>query len=119
MKARLTIDGRQLTATLADNVTARDFASLLPITVQMRDLFGREKVGPLPRALDDGGDHEFGYEIGQLAYWPPEHEIALFYADRGSTIPAPGIIPLGAIDTGPDTIAGASDAFAITIEAIA
>lgn len=53
MKARLTVNGKQVTATLADNPTARHFASLLPITVQMRDLFGREKVGALPHALNE------------------------------------------------------------------
>ncbi|MGH2862106.1 MAG: cyclophilin-like fold protein [Solirubrobacteraceae bacterium] len=117
MRVRLTIDGQHATATLADNPTARDFASLLPITVPMRDLFDREKPGPLTRALDDGGEHEFRYEIGQLAYWPPEHEIAIFYAEAGPSIPSPGIIPLGTIDAGLDTITGASDEFAMTIEA--
>ncbi|MGH3026277.1 MAG: cyclophilin-like fold protein, partial [Gaiellaceae bacterium] len=53
MKIRLTVNGQHATATLADNSTARDFASVLPVTVQMRDLFDREKPGPLTRALDD------------------------------------------------------------------
>lgn len=119
MKVRLTIDGQQVTATLADNPTARDFASLLPITVRMRDLFGREKPGPLPRALDDSGGHEFRYETGEVAYWPPEHEIAIFYGSEDDrAIPSPGIIPLATIDAGLDTIASASGAFAVSIEAI-
>jgi hypothetical protein len=36
---------------LADNPTARDFASVLPLNVSMKDLFGREKYGDLPKAL--------------------------------------------------------------------
>jgi len=51
MPIRLTIGGRTATATLTDTLTARDFASLLPLTVEMHDLFGREKPGQLPRPL--------------------------------------------------------------------
>ena len=35
MKVRRTLDGRQATATLAENPPARDSGSLLPITVQV------------------------------------------------------------------------------------
>src|SRR4051812_23228577 len=37
-------EGRgEATATLRDTATARDFASLLPVTLRMHDLSGREK----------------------------------------------------------------------------
>jgi len=42
MPIRLTIDGRTATATLNDTPTARDFTSVLPLTLDMNDLFGRE-----------------------------------------------------------------------------
>jgi len=42
-KIRLTIGNRALTATLIDSKTAQDFGSLLPLTLTMNDLFGREK----------------------------------------------------------------------------
>ena len=35
VKIRVTIDGTALTATLTDNPTAKDFASLLPLTVTL------------------------------------------------------------------------------------
>jgi hypothetical protein len=119
MNARLTTHGRHATVTIADTPTARQFASLLPITVRMRHLFGREKVGALDRAIDDSGRHELRYETGQVAYWPPEHEIAIFYGDEDDrTIPAPGIITLGTIHAGLEGIAAASGDFNMTIEAI-
>jgi hypothetical protein len=119
MNLRLTFNGHRTTMTLADNATARDFASLLPVTVRMRDLFGREKVGALPRDIDDSAGHELRYETGQVAYWSPEHEIALFYGEEGDrTIPQPGIIPLGTVEDGLDGIAAASGDFTMTIEAI-
>lgn len=43
------VGGKILTASLANNETARDFASVLPLNVTMKDLFGREKYGDLPK----------------------------------------------------------------------
>ena len=50
---RITIGERSIEATLADSDAARDFASLLPLTLAMNDLFRREKFATLPRALSD------------------------------------------------------------------
>jgi hypothetical protein len=117
MRIRFRIGDAEATATLRDNESARDFASLLPLTVDMRDLFGSEKPGPLPRALAEGGEHQFTYQVGDVAYWPPAHDIALFYADDGQrTIPSPGIVVLGTIDSGLNEIAAAGDDFQMTIE---
>ena len=55
MKIRLTVNGKAITATLIDSETTRDFVSLLPLTLTMGDLFGREKYGRLPRAISEGG----------------------------------------------------------------
>src|SRR5207302_449144 len=43
MKAKVSVGGSDLTATLNDSETARDFVSLLPLTLTMRDLLRREK----------------------------------------------------------------------------
>jgi hypothetical protein len=61
MRVRLTVGDQSATPTLADNPTARDFASSLPLTLTMHDLFGLEKPGTLPRALDEGGEAVFTY----------------------------------------------------------
>jgi hypothetical protein len=50
MKIKLIMKDRVLTATLENNKTAQDFVSLLPLTLTMDDLFGREKFGHLPPA---------------------------------------------------------------------
>jgi hypothetical protein len=119
VRVRLTIGQSAGTATLLDNETARDFASLLPLTLDMHDLLDREKPGQLPRALSEAGGHQFTYEVGDVGYWPPSQDVAIFYADDGQmTIPSPGIIPLGRIDSGVDVIASASGAFRVTIEQI-
>lgn len=56
MKLRLSVNTKVLTATLADNKTVRDFISLLPLTLTMNDLFGREKYARLPRAISQEGN---------------------------------------------------------------
>ena len=115
MRIRLVIDGRAATATLNDTATARDFAALLPLALDMRDLLGREKPGPLPRPLA-AGQGQPAYQIGDLGYWAPSHDLAIFYADDGQRIPNPGIVIIGRVETGLDLIADAGDSFQLTIE---
>ncbi len=47
MKLSIQVENRILTANLIDSKTTRDFISLLPLTLTMNDLFGREKWGQL------------------------------------------------------------------------
>lgn len=67
MRIRLAIGEAAATATLRGTETARAFAGLLPLTLSMNDLFGREKYGRLPRALSEGG-HQFTYAVGGVTY---------------------------------------------------
>ena len=84
------------------------------------------KGRPAARELSiDRARREFDYEVGELAYWSPGNDIAIFYADDGQAIPyaddgqaipQPGLVRLGTIDTGLDVIAAAGDDFEMTIE---
>ncbi|MEU0188453.1 cyclophilin-like fold protein [Streptomyces afghaniensis] len=38
------------------------------------------------------------HEIGDIAYWSPGPDIAVFYDHDGESIPDPGIVILGKID---------------------
>jgi hypothetical protein len=96
VKIPLTIGQRALEATLLDNATARDFASLLPLTVHMNDLFGKEKYGPLPRALA-AGQGQSSYEVGDFGFWSPGPDIAVYYHHDGEPIPDPGIVMIGKV----------------------
>jgi hypothetical protein len=99
VKININIGGKILTATLADNATARDFASVLPLNVSM-NLFGREKYGDLPKALSENGPRKSKYEVGDIAYWSPDHQFAIYYHQDGEAIPSPGIIPIAKIGAG-------------------
>ncbi len=117
MRVRLTVNDRSATATLTDTDTARDFASLLPLTLAMSDLYGREKPGVLPRPLA-GGPPQATYQAGDLGYWSPSHDLAVFYRDDGQRIPEPGIVIIGRVDSGLAAIADAGDSFSLTITAL-
>lgn len=90
MQIRLTVGGADAAARLYDTGTARDFASLLPLTISVHDLGGREKAGALPRPLARGQGQN-SYQAGQLGYWPPSHELAVYYHEDDFQIPPPGI----------------------------
>src|SRR4051794_15623946 len=116
-RIRLTVGDRVATATLEDTAAARGFAAMLPVTISMRELLGREKPGRLPRPLDlDGARREYRYEVGEIAYWAPGNDIAIFYADDGQAIPQPGLVRLGTVDAGLDVIATAGSDFDMSIE---
>ena len=115
MKLRIKIEDKVITATLADNKTARDFSSLLPLTFTMKDLFGREKYARLPRAISDEGKRTHTYQIGDLAYWSPAHDVAVYYRQDGETIPEPGIIVIGKIDSGAEAL-NVTSSVKVTIE---
>lgn len=104
MKIRLKVGDTVLTATLIDSETTRDFISLLPLTLTMNDLFGREKFGHLPRAISEGGKRTRTYEVGDVIYWSPGPDVAMFYRHDGQSIPSPGIIVMGKIDSGVEAL---------------
>ncbi|MGY0055192.1 cyclophilin-like fold protein [Streptomyces sp. LZ34] len=118
MKIRLTAGETVLNATLDDNATARDFASLLPLRLQTNDLLKREKYGHLPRSLATGGTPQSSYKIGHIAYWSPGPDIAIFYDHDGQSIPAPGIVILGEIESEADVFKKYDGAVDVTIEAV-
>lgn len=117
MQVRLTIDGTTATARLYDTATARDFAELLPVTVTLHDQGGREKAGPLPRDLA-GGDGQSSYRAGQLGYWAPSRDLAIYYREDGFTIPSPGIVMIGEIESGAGIVENADGDAQVAISRI-
>jgi hypothetical protein len=115
MKINIKIGGRALAATLVDNATARDFASVLPLTMSMEDLFGREKYATLPKALSERAPRRQRYDVGEIAYWSPSHDVAIYYHQDGESIPSPGIIPIAKIDRGTEAF-NVTGAVKVTIE---
>ncbi|MGW1674997.1 cyclophilin-like fold protein [Streptomyces sp. NPDC002324] len=113
MKIRLTIDGHRVDATLNDSATARDFADLLPLTLDLSDFHETEKTADLPRRLSTSGAPDAAEaEPGDLAYYAPWGNLALFY--RGSGSSDAGLIILGRVNGDSEPLATATK---VTIEA--
>src|SRR5882724_8497193 len=117
MKIKVTVGDSDLTATLVDSETTRDFVSMLPLTLTMNDLFGREKFGHLPRAISEGGKRTRTYEVGDVIYWSPGPDVAMFYRQDGQSIPSPGIIVMGKIDSGVEAL-NVAGSMKVTIERV-
>lgn len=97
MDIRLTLDGQPVDATLNDNAVARDFASLLPLSLDLEDFHQTERIAYLPRKLDtsDAPDPA-APKAGDLAYYAPWGNMALFYRDGDSA--SADLIILGHVD---------------------
>jgi hypothetical protein len=92
------LENRELTATLLDSNTTRDFVSLLPLTVTLEDYASTEKIHYLSRRLTtEGAPAGMDPSVGDIAYYAPWGNLAIFYRDSGY---ASGLVPLGRIDGG-------------------
>jgi hypothetical protein len=56
MRIKLTINGTELTGTLGQGPAARDFATLLPMTLELTDFNDRVRVADLLRPLNRNGE---------------------------------------------------------------
>lgn len=109
-RIRIVINGQDMTAKLDDTPVARDFASLLPMTLTLDDYAKKEKVSDLPKRLETQ-EAPAGYapKAGDLTYYAPWGNLAIFY--EGFSYSA-GLVRLGEI-LGPHaalTFTGEADA---------
>lgn len=96
MKIRVAFHDQEFTATLYDNLSARDFASMLPLTLTIKDYSNNEKIAYLPRKLNDEAKGPFPNPgPGDLCYYIPWGNLAFFYAEYESTS---DLVRLGRLD---------------------
>jgi hypothetical protein len=113
MKIRMDVEGTVITATLEDNATSRDFVSLLPLTLTLQDYAATEKISDPPRKLSTAGAPPGSDpSIGDISYYAPWGNLALFYRDSGY---ASGLVKLGKIDSGVEALRR-SGSLRVTIE---
>ena len=98
VKVRFLFDRNTVNATLYDNPSPRDFASMLPLDLRIEDYSNNEKIAYLPRKLTEEGGGPFGNEQpGDVCYYATWGDVILFYASyRYSS----GLIRLGRADGG-------------------
>ena len=115
MKISMKIQDKVIMATLVDNATARDFVSLLPMSLTLEDYAATEKISNLPRKLSsEGAPAGSDPSIGDVAYYSPWGNLAIFYKDfRYSS----GLIKLGKIDSGIEAL-NVTGSAKVTIELV-
>jgi hypothetical protein len=114
MKIRIKVGKEVLTATMLNTETSRDFISMLPLTLRMKDYSGTEKISDLSRRVSTK-DTPSGYDpsVGDIAYYSPWGNLAIFYKDFGYS---KGLIKLGSIDGGIEKLAGMQGDFEAVFE---
>jgi hypothetical protein len=101
VKIKLTFSDRTMTATLYDNPSARDFASMLPLDLTIKDYGSNEKIAYLPRKLTTEGSGPFSNERPyDLCYYMPWGNLAMFHADYKHT----DLVRLGRFDDGEEAL---------------
>jgi hypothetical protein len=107
----------QATATLDDTPAAREFAAMLPLQLTLHGAMGQPKTGRLPYSIDDpDADRVVDPDVADIYYWPPSGDIGIFYDDLGQSVPPPGMVRLGSVDSGLDAIASAGSRFMVWID---
>jgi hypothetical protein len=115
MRVSIKTQDTTLTATLIDSETSRDFVSLLPLTLTLDDYNKTDKISDLPKKLTSKGAPAGAKPFaGDIAYYTPWGNFALFYKDFGYS---EGLIILGKLDSGVETLNGRSPT-KVTIELV-
>lgn len=96
MHIKIDIGGKAFFATLNDSEASRDFASMMPVTLQLKDYAGAEKISDLPSRLSTAGSPNGSSAVkGDLCLYAPWGNLALFYKSQSY---APGLVKLGQLD---------------------
>lgn len=116
VKIKLTFNKEEVIVKMYDNPTSRDFLTLLPLKLTLKDYARTEKISYLSRKLSTqnapaGSDPS----IGDFTYYSPWGNLAIFYRDFGY---ANGLIILGNIESGIEKLANIGDDFTVKIERI-
>jgi len=102
------ISSTPTTVTLMDSAASRELARMLPATLELDDAWGQAKRVRLPHALrTESAARVLKPIVGGVYYWPGTQTLAVYYDDLGQSVPPPGLVPLGVIDTGLDALASA------------
>jgi hypothetical protein len=116
MKIRIKVKDTVLTATMINTETSRDFISMLPLTLNMKDYSGTEKISDLPRKLSTkNAPSGCDPSVGDITYYSPWGNLAIFYKDFGYS---KGLVKLGSLDGGVEQLGSIKGDFEAVFESI-
>lgn len=103
-------------STLRLTVNGSELSAMLPLTLKIRDFNGTEKISDLPERLSEKDAPEgVTPEAGDLAYYAPWGNLAVFYRDFSWSR---GLIRLGHVTSDMTPLARAKNGDTLTIEAV-
>lgn len=83
IQIKITVNGKELIAVLENNATSRALLDILPIKLQMIDLYGREMCYRFDRDLPTDNIRNTSYEVGDIIYYPPRRSFVIMYKQNG------------------------------------
>lgn len=96
MKIKLHSNNKVLTTTLNESKAAKNFASSLPVNLNLDDYGQSSKISKLAQRLDvTDVNNSFAPKTGDIIYFAPLGNIAIFYKDSQYS---GGIIKIGELD---------------------
>lgn len=101
MKVKFSCENAIAVAILNDTNAAKSFYENLPLTLNLKDYAGREKIADLPVRLEISGDPSSDGKVGDLGYFSPWGNLVLFYKAQPYY---DGLINLGKFESGFDEI---------------
>lgn len=113
---KMIVNGQEFEVTLYDTPAANALYDMLPLELTFEDFNGIEKISYLPEELPTEGEPDgCDPEVGDLCLYAPWGNLSIFYQDfRESN----GLIPLGRVENGIETIGNMNDDFSVTLEAV-
>lgn len=113
VKINIRIADGIIPATLNGSKAAQDFAALLPLSLTLEDYASTEKISDLPKRLStDGAPPGFEPSAGDITYYAPWGNLAMFYRDFEYST---GLVSLGTLASGADIFAS-SRSMQVTFE---
>jgi len=107
MRIHFTLPRVTFTVALEDNASARDLLAMLPLTLELRDFHGIEKIAHLPERLTtEGAPAGASARAGDLTLYAPWGNLAFFYRPFEY---AAGLVPLGRIEGDPAVLESIRD----------
>lgn len=113
---KMIVNGQEFEVTLYDTPAANALYDMLPLELTFEDFNGIEKISYLPEELPTEGEPDgCDPDVGDLCLYAPWGNLSIFYQDfRESN----GLIPLGRVENGIETIGSMNDNFSVTLEAV-
>ena len=116
IRIKLTFNNEEVIVKMHDNPTSKDFLETLPLTLKLEDHAGTEKISVLAKRLSlEDAPSGIDPSVGDFTYYSPWGNLAIFYEDFGYSN---GLVKLGTIESGIESLASIRGDFTVTIKKI-